>query len=192
MLVKTQGIYLPAQMVTSGWGVPPLCVRDGRPAVARRRITFVSRTPAWVYLTLLVGWLVTLILLLMLQKRVKAPGWPVCADCMSQRRQRLTVMWLLLVGGPVLAVVLAGVLGSSPGNDGSVASVLLVGCLGAPIGAAVVGSTGSWSEMFKAAVDPTGASVNFREPAPAFVRSLPGMSTPAPAPAPAYGSGPPF
>jgi hypothetical protein len=32
--------------------------------------------------------------------------------------------------------------------------------------------------MFKASVDPTGASVNFREPAPAFVRALPGMAEP--------------
>ncbi len=176
--MKTQGIYLPAQMVTTGWGIPPVCVRDGRPAAAPRRITFVSRTPYWVYLTVFVGVLIMVAVLLITQKRIKAPAWPVCADCLRVRRQRLTAMWSLLVGAPVLAGLAAAVIGSTPGQEPVIAGVLLLGLLGGPLAAAIVGARGSWSELFNASVDPTGASVNFRQPAPAFVHSLPGVSVP--------------
>jgi len=174
--VKTTGIYLPAHMVTSGWGIPPLCVRDGRPAPAGRRITFVSKTPAWVYVFILLGLGIALLVMLVVRKRIKAPAWPVCADCLRLRRRRIMACWLLLVGGPVLAAVLANMVGSGDGKDVAFGLILLLGFACCPLAGIVVGSQASLAWMFKASVDPTGASVNFREPALAFVQALPGVA----------------
>ena len=144
--VQTQGeIYLPAQMVTTGWGIPPVCVRHGRPATTTRKIRFASRTPWWAYLTLLAGLLVALIVILVVQKRVTAPAWPVCDECRRLRRSRLTAMWCLLVGGPVLGTLLAGAAGSSgPGGEAN-GLALIAGWLLAPLAGAIVGGAGAWA-----------------------------------------------
>jgi hypothetical protein len=179
--VQTQGeIYLPAQMVTTGWGIPPVCVRHGRPATTTRRIRFASRTPWWAYLLLLVSLLIALIVMLVVQKRLTAPAWPVCDECRRLRRVRLTAMWCLLVGGPVLGLLIAGAAGSSDPGSAASGLALVAGLVVAPLAGAFVGASGSWGSLLAAGVDPTGMSVQFRRPAAAFVQLLPGMTPASP------------
>jgi hypothetical protein len=186
--VRTQGVYLPAGMVTSGWGIPPVCVRHGRPAAAHRKISFVSRSPWWTFLLILLSVLVALLVMLALRKRVTAPSWPVCDECLRQRRTRLTTMAGLLVGGPVVASLALPVV-SSPDSDMTLL-VALTGWLVVPLVGLVVGSNAAWAQVLAANVDPTGESVHFRQPAPAFTQLLPGMAPPVPV-APGFPPPPP-
>jgi MFS family permease len=93
-------VDLPAPAVTAG-AVPEVCARHGEPAVRRRKTVFRSRTPAWVFILLLFGVLPFAIAAAALQKRVKAPAWPFCAECGRLRTRRI----LMGIGLVALAVV---------------------------------------------------------------------------------------
>jgi hypothetical protein len=132
-------VDLPARAVTAG-AVPEVCARHGHPATRRRKTVFRSYTPKWAYLLILFGVLPFAIVAAALQKRVKAPSWPFCADCGRLRTRRL----LIGIGLVVLAV--AGVVALSalmPPNDSSAGPMVLVFVLLLIAGLGVASTAGS-------------------------------------------------
>lgn len=134
-------VDLPAHAVTAG-AVPEICARHGQPATRRRKTVFRSYTPKWAYILLLFGVLPFAIVAAVLQKRVKAPSWPFCADCGRLRTRRL----LIGIGLVVLAVVGAVALSAlMPSNDASAGPIVLVFVLLVIAGLGVASTAGSGS-----------------------------------------------
>jgi len=132
-------VDLPAPAVTAG-AVPEVCARHGEPAVRRRRTVFRSHTPPWVYILLLFGVFPFAIVAGVLQKRVKAPNWPFCAECRRLRTRRI----LLGIGLVVLAVV--GAVATTtlmPPNDSNAGPFVLVFVLLVIAGLGVASTAGS-------------------------------------------------
>ncbi|MCP3785524.1 hypothetical protein NLX85_19370 [Micromonospora sp. A3M-1-15] len=115
-------VDLPAQAVTAG-AVPEVCARHGQPATRRGKTVFRSYTPKWVYVLLLFGVLPFAIVAAVLQKRVKAPTWPFCADCGRLRTRRLLIGVGLVVLAVVGAVALSALL---PPSDSTAGPIVLV------------------------------------------------------------------
>ena len=150
-------VDIPAPAVTGG-AVPEVCARHGRPAARRRKTVFRSHTPRWVYLLLLFGVLPFAIVAVALQKRVKAPTWPFCADCGRMRTRRL----LIGIGLVVLAVAaVVAVSALLPPNDSSAGSIVLVFVLVLIAGLGVA-STASSAPIASGYVSNDGNTVHLR------------------------------
>jgi hypothetical protein len=163
-------VYLPRGLVESPEHLPGVCVRHGRPASTTKKVTFVSKTPGWTILLIFISLLIALLIALAMQKRVKAPAWPVCPECVSLRRKRLAVGWGLLVPAPIAAMFLNDALPFS--GDGWDIFVMLV-VAGSFIGGLVMLAATTWSNLFAANVASDGTHVRFRKVHPAFVAALP-------------------
>ncbi|MGW5667369.1 hypothetical protein [Micromonospora sp. NPDC003776] len=134
-------VDLPAHAVTAG-AVPEICARHGQPATRKRKTVFRSYTPKWAYILLLFGVLPFAIVAAVLQKRVKAPTWPFCADCGRLRTRRLLTGTGLVLLAVVGAVALSALM---PSNDASAGPIVLVFVLLviAGLGVASTASSGS-------------------------------------------------
>jgi hypothetical protein len=173
-------IYLPAALVQSP-DLPSVCSRHGRPAVATRKIAFHSRPPLWTALFLVFALLIALIVMVAIQKTIKAPAWRVCDACFADRSKRVLLGWLLLLPAPIVIGVLAANLPSTTGSAEAFAIVaLIVGCVLA--GFLVLSSSG-WTQLFAGDVVTGGADLRLRKAHPAFVAALP-----PPPPLPSYGA----
>jgi hypothetical protein len=102
-------VDIPAQLVTSGEGVPRVCVRHGEDQTATRKVVFRSRTPGWVYPLVLLGVLTVVIVAAAVQKRVTARSWPLCDRCRATGRKRVLVGLGLAVLSVLMLVVLVNV-----------------------------------------------------------------------------------
>ena len=142
----------------AGGLAPQACVPHGRTG-STAKVTFQSRTPWWVWLTVLVGLLVALILALVLRKTVIAPAWPVCDECRRERRQRLLIAWLAL-GLWIPALWLAGSIFGSMGDGAAIAAFSVAFFV--PILASIYyGSQASYAARLKGVVSQDGLTVAF-------------------------------
>jgi hypothetical protein len=111
--MKHPPVVVPAHALTSGALVKlGTCPRHGNPMVRTRQRRFVSKTPEWVILIVLLSLLIGLIVAVALQK--KAAGLvPECASCVKDHGSWKRNTWIAWVG--MLALfVLSGVLSSTP------------------------------------------------------------------------------
>ena len=164
-------VFLPIGLVAAPTAVPGCCVRHGDPAVVRKRVTFISRPPLWVYLTLVTGFLITLIIVLVLRKQALAPAWPFCERCRRERSTRFLTGWGILLGYFTLFALVVRFVELDP--DGMSTIVMLLGIVVSILLALVLISRGTWTALAGGVVRPDGNSVLFRTPAPAFVAALP-------------------
>ena len=118
-------VRIPAQFVATGWGTPTVCTRHGEPAVERKRVNFVSRTPGWAYVLLLVGVIVFIIVASAIRKTVATAAWPFCAKCNAERKRGLTI-GLSILAAAVVAFVLAAVLPDSSSGLAILLGVVLL------------------------------------------------------------------
>lgn len=107
------GVRVPATFVATGWGTPKVCVRHGEPAMAHKRVRFISRVPGWAYALLIVGVLPFLIVVLATRKEVRAAAWPFCVQCAQQRKSRLLIGIVLLAAGFVGLLIVASLSGDA-------------------------------------------------------------------------------
>jgi len=167
--MANRGIYLPTPMIMSGQGIPSRCVLHGEPAVTTKKIRFFSKPPTWTYLLLLLSIGVAVIVMLAIRKKVTAPRWPFCARCVVRRRNFLVAMWACLAGIP-LCFVAANIASDATPSSGT--WLLLVGVLVMPLAALMLGQYSRWNVLAPGVCDSTATSVNFRNPAIAFVDDL--------------------
>lgn len=171
-----------AATAVAGGLAPQVCVPHGRTG-STAKVTFQSRTPWWVWLTVLVGLLVALILALVLRKTVIAPAWPVCDECRRERRQRLVLAWLAL-GLWIPALWLVGSVFGSMGDGVAIAAFSVAFFV--PILASIYfGSQASYASRLKGVVAQDGMTVSF--PMGTFDRSAAAPTTSVAAAAAATG-----
>jgi hypothetical protein len=150
-------------MVESGAAPRAVCSRHGLPAAATRRVKLYSRSPWWVWLLMLAGWLVALIVAVALRKIVAAPAWPFCDRCEDRRRAAvLGVVVTLGVSAVSLFLSIATL-------DLWFLALTFAGILAALALAAQAG----WGVIAGAVVSQDRAAVVLRRPALAYTASLP-------------------
>jgi len=179
-------IFLPADMVSTGYGMPAVCPRHGRAGGATRptKLSIYSRPPIWVYLLILLSLLIAVIVLIALRKTVKTSSWPACDTCRQVRRRNLTGMRACLLGWIPLTA-----LGLAVDSSGMLGIALLFAL---PLVGFVLGTLGSWGSIVKAKVTADGGSVELPTPHPDFVAALPPVPPTSgwpSAPAPSIGTG---
>ncbi|HEY6595602.1 MAG TPA: hypothetical protein VI011_16115 [Asanoa sp.] len=157
-------VTLPAPLITSGQGLPRVCVRHGEPADRHKSVVFRSKTPGWTYLLIVLGVIVFAIVAAVLQKRVKAPAWPFCPRCAALRTRRL----LIGVGLVVLAVALV-VVAASLLPDSSAAPVAVIAFVALLLAGLIVIALSSWVGIASGFASRDGTAVEIRKPAPRFV-----------------------
>ncbi|MFN8028492.1 MAG: DUF2510 domain-containing protein, partial [Acidimicrobiia bacterium] len=95
-------VAVPAAAVAGGLA-PDRCAAHGNEPVEHRRITFLSPAPWWILLLILVSILIALLVALLTRKKVTAPAWPLCAECVAGlRRSRWITVAALLAMGPLV------------------------------------------------------------------------------------------
>ena len=165
--------FLPAHMVVTGVGVPSVCSRHGEPVAKRRKTTFQSRPPPWSYLLILVGVLVFVIVAAVLRKQLAASGWPFCARCVDERRNRLLAGAALMLSA-VLATTVAVVLA----ND--ISAWLALFSLVAALAGLFFFAAAAPAALARAEVTQDGTALKLRRVSPGFVASLPAVPPPPP------------
>ena len=154
----SRGVSIPTALVVSPQMLPRCCVRHGEPVVKWTKVSFSSRSPLWVYATLILGILPTLIILLALRRQVHAPAWPFCGRCIRLRRIRMACAF----GGAVLWYISCGLISALVGDQGLISNLCIVGlAVGTPLVACVVGSTSRWVSIANGFVSQDGGSVKF-------------------------------
>lgn len=97
-------VEIPAWLVASGTGIPPVCSRHGRESSRTVRCRFVSRAPRWALLLILLSIWPYILVALATRKTVQAPYWPLCSECDRRRRKWLFVGIGMIVAAVVLLV----------------------------------------------------------------------------------------
>jgi hypothetical protein len=179
----TSVVYLPAGLVLNPAFLPNVCARHGRQAVKNKKITFVSRAPVWILLLVFVAVLIAIILALALQKRIKAPAWRLCDECIRVRRTKLTAGWSLAVAAPIAFVLLNAL--SPFSSDGWDLLLLLAGTCAVIVGVVLLVSS-PYAQLFAADVVSDGTHLRLRKAHPAFVAALPPPPVPVYAPPASY------
>jgi hypothetical protein len=149
---------VPAVYVARGW-VPDTCTRHGRPAAGTRKVTFVSKTPTWTYLLLLLGILMFVIVASVMSKKATSPAWPLCEECLATRRRTMSLVWVGSLG-IVPLLVLANALDGGHGS-GLAGFLMVVALLGLPILAVTGGILGAWVRIVGGVVTADGLYVAF-------------------------------
>lgn len=199
---------IPANAVAVGQGLPDVCVRHGEPATQRKKVQLFSKPPAWSY-ALLPVWIVFLFVVFATRKTVKAPAWPFCDRCRTQRTRMLVAGLVVLaasVGGVFGSIALAEPADPNAGTANADAAVLsFVGVLlslilfvvgvalaarsgAAAIAAAQVSRDGAWVEIRHPHVEFTAQAARSAGPA-GFGGASTGFGGAAPAGVPAQPSG---
>jgi hypothetical protein len=96
-------IRIPASRVAAG-ALPQVCAKHGHAAIATKSVKILSKPPVWAAPLIILGALPYLIVVLALRKTVKAPAWPWCEECASERKTRLGVGFGVLALGLLLFV----------------------------------------------------------------------------------------
>jgi hypothetical protein len=137
-------------------------------------VTFLSSIPGWTYITILAGLLVFAIVVLVIRKQVVATAWPLCEQCVRERRRNLLLMWVAALGWMPALVLVAVIDELVPGTPISSVLLLLV-LVGSPVAAVVFGNRGSYQKMVGGTVSPDVAVVAF--PAAALADEIRGAAT---------------
>lgn len=183
----TTQFHVPASMAVIPQMLPPCCARHGAPAAVWKPVTFESRPPSWVYLTLILGWLPPLIILMAMRRQVRVPAWPFCPQCIHRHRQRLLLALALsatCLGASIVALVIAA------GSDYEVVAVVgfLSAILGTPLIGLAVGSSASWRSIADGFASRDGMLIVFPRLSRVFVSGLHMHQIPIPTSGPAaYG-----
>ena len=173
MTRPTSSIRIPAAPLSAGVPLPAVCVRHGEPTVVTRPMTFLSKTPTWVWLFIFFTILVPIVLTLVLRKRVKAAAIPVCDQCLADRSLRLRMMTAALVATAVLipaALVIP--------NSALLAVVGVLAFIVAPFAALLAGTQTRWGFLMGAQVEQDGLWVQIKSPAPAFAEAYALLAAP--------------
>jgi len=161
-----RSISLPAERLRIASDIPAVCIRHGLSggAIQRRRITFVSKTPVWVYPICVIAIVVGIVIAFILRVSIASPSWPACDSCRKIRMTNLAAMsGSLLIWIPLSWFA------------ASVAEAKLLAILAfvlMPFAALCFAIAGSWSSILKAHVARDGTTVTFDNPHHAFVSEL--------------------
>jgi hypothetical protein len=177
---------LPVRDLLAG-RVPDLCRRHGEHATELGEVVFISRSPWAARLLMLVNPLLSLIVRLLVRRRVRVVGWPFCPRCRRLRATLLAIGWAI-VGLGVTALVILVVVGTvvvlrHPGDGDPPASAVapVVGALSIlaiSVGAAVAACgrrhviAGGW-------VSPDAQWIELRHAAEPFARQAVGLAAAA-------------
>jgi hypothetical protein len=101
--VVKRDVRLARYDVRTGW-LPRICPRHGVPATGRRRHQFTSKTPAWVWLLIVVAWLIAVIVAAAIAKHERAQ-MPTCGQCDRDRLRFRVARYALGLGGLLVAFV---------------------------------------------------------------------------------------
>jgi hypothetical protein len=156
-------VYLPANWVAAGHGLPDACSAHGRPVTARKRTRIESTPPGWVWALLPLGLLIFLVVRAATRKAIFAAGWGFCASCVLTRRA-----WMGAGFGLLAAAVLTFFAASQVDPAGS-GPMTLVGVSIALVVLGYVALRLSAGEVIaRARLTRDGWYVEVRHPAPAF------------------------
>jgi hypothetical protein len=159
-------VVVDARAVAAGFA-PASCVAHRRTG-STVTVSFVSRTPWWVYLTFFAGVIVFLILALVLRKTVVAPAWPICDECRRDRRKHLVLAWAALALW-IPAMWAAGAVGFDVLPEGVDLLVFVLAFLLPLMAALVLAARASYATQLKGVVSADGLVVTF--PAATFERA---------------------
>ncbi|MGC1212461.1 MAG: hypothetical protein WA890_14465 [Micromonospora sp.] len=161
-------VAIPAPLVTGGGQVLQLCTRHGEPAAQHKRVLFKSKVPSWTYLLIPLGLVAFAIVATVLEKRVKAPGWPFCPRCVKLRRNRLLGGIGMVVFAILAVVVLAAVVPQGTSYVGPIVlafvALLLVGLF--------LTANAGWPFIASAHVSGDGHTVLVRKADPRFAEHV--------------------
>lgn len=163
--------HVPAQVAVLPQALPLCCARHGAPAAEWKPVMFESRPPLWVYLTLVFGFLPTLIILVSMRRQIHAPYWPFCAQCLDLHRLRGRRAYIAS-GAWLGACILAFGIGAGFASDATLLVAFLCAAFGTPLVAAAVASQAGWSSIADGVAARDGRTVVFPRPAPLFVTAL--------------------
>lgn len=163
--------HVPAYMATLSQALPPCCARHGAPAAEWQTVVFESRPPLWVYLTLVFGFLPTLVILISMRRQLRAPYWPFCPQCLHLRRQRKRLAYVVSAAWFAACVVAGGV---AAWADLEVVGVVTLLCatFGTPLLGAAFFSSAGWSSIADGFASRDGMSLVFPRPAPVFTSAV--------------------
>jgi hypothetical protein len=150
-------VVVPSIVVASGFA-PQVCVSHHRTG-GTTQVKFLSRTPAWVWVTILVGLIWPLIIAAVLRNTVVSPAWPVCQQCRDERRRNLLWTWVSIAAWiPVFLV-----LGNLPQglSDGVLVTVWSLGIIVPLVAAVWFGNRSSLTQKIGAVVAADGLTVSF-------------------------------
>jgi hypothetical protein len=163
---------IPGLYISQGGALPPVCDRHGEPASEQRPTVFISNTPRWVSVLVVVGLftvglLLAIIVAAAVRKRVKAPAWPFCSRCAALRKRRL---WTA-IGTLVLAVLIIVLLMLAPGDSSYAGLVGLADVLLFIVGLGLFGYVRRGA-IALGRVSTDGTTVHLRRPHPRFAEQL--------------------
>lgn len=116
-------VHIPASWAVEGYGVPDVCARHGRSAVAVGRVDIVVH-PLWTWLFLFIGVITFFLVRLFTGKKLVLPEWPFCDRCLRQRKRVLIVSAVLVLLG--LAAIVRQFVVRDMGSSTSPIGVLLI------------------------------------------------------------------
>jgi hypothetical protein len=161
-MARVRVVIVPSAFVSTGWGIPAICVRHGRPEAERRAVTFRSLVSGWAFLLF-----PAMIVALATLRQVRSPGWPFCPRCRRIHVLRNAVRYGLF-GLAVLATVLGFLMIET--EHAAMRTGLLVIVLLA-LATYSIPKT-SRSRVAGGYVAANGATVEFRKPHPDFVTAV--------------------
>jgi hypothetical protein len=113
--VDATTIGIPTQWIRTGYGIPTVCARHGRPHVRRPGLVVESAPAGWTYALLLAGVLPFLLARALTRWTTVARAWPFCDRCERRRRSAFLAAGLVMAAGLVLiGLAFADPTGSSP------------------------------------------------------------------------------
>lgn len=173
-------VYLPAQWVAAGRGLPDVCAAHGNPVADRRRTRIESAPPAWVWALLPLGLLIFFIVRAATRKAIFAAGWGFCGACRRTRVTRFIAGIALLGSGAVCLGVLAATADDPASRPGVLIGVglllIIAGYVALRISAGEV--------IARARLTRDGWYVEVRDPAPGFAAQARTTMAAAPQPLP--------
>jgi hypothetical protein len=137
---------------------PSACAPHGRTG-STAKITFQSRTPWWVWITLVAGVLIALLVALLMRKTATAPAWPVCDECRKERRT--SQLWACLAGALWLPTVWVGASVAELLPDGPNILLIIVAFLVPIVLVLWLATRASYAARLKGVVSQDGRTVVF-------------------------------
>lgn len=156
-------VIVPSDALVAGL-VPDRCSLHGRRGTPSRA-QFLSRTPAWVWVTIVAGLVWPLIISLLIRKTVTVHAWPFCEECRGRRRRMLLLVAASL-GSWIPLLALYSMLPTS--DDGLRLLLLVLVCVVPPSAAVWFAEQSRLARGVGAQVAEDGRTVSF--PARAWPR----------------------
>lgn len=157
--LRRVGDQVVVSSVDVGAGLAPeRCVAHHRTG-APTSVQFISRTPVWVWVTIVLGLIVPLLIALVIRKTVTSPAWPACELCVSERRANRRWMWVSIASWVPGFVLLASLPSSLP--DAISIGVILLVVLGPLVAAVWFNDRASLGRQIRGVVSSDGLTVSF-------------------------------